>query len=110
MFFVFINVQSFPYLLPKSYTNIRVSEKVVPVPLKRVTCQILRSASSWSSGFIEQDTVEQSIHDAYIQTITKAQHYIYIENQFFISLEFGLQTVRNQVADHLYRRIIRAYK
>lgn len=103
-------VQTFPYLMPKSYMNIRVSEKVVPIPLKRVTCQILRSASSWSCGFIEADTVEQSIHDAYIQTITKAQHYIYIENQFFISLEFGLQTVRNQVADHLYRRIIRAFR
>lgn len=108
--FVLLHLQSFPYLLPKSYESIRVSEKVVPIPLKRVTCQVLRSVSSWSCGFIEQDTVEQSIHDAYIQTITKAQHYIYIENQFFISLEFGTQTVRNQVADHLYRRIIRAFK
>ena len=101
---------TYPYLLPKSYVNIRVSEKVISAPLKRVTCQVLRSVSSWSCGFIEQDIVEQSIHDAYIQTINKAQHYIYIENQFFISLEFGLQSVRNQVADALYRRIIRAHK
>lgn len=54
--------------------------------------------------------VEQSIHDAYIQTITKSQHYIYIENQFFISLDFATPGVKNQIADTLFKRIVRAYK
>lgn len=31
---------TYPYLLPKSYNDIRVSEKVMNVPLKRVTCQV----------------------------------------------------------------------
>lgn len=75
----------------------------------RVTCQILRSVASWSCGFVEQDTVEQSIHDAYVQTITKAQHYLYIENQFFISLD-GTGSVKNQIANALVRRIVRAHK
>lgn len=31
---------AYPYLLPKSYGDIRVSEKVISIPLKRVTCQV----------------------------------------------------------------------
>jgi phospholipase D1/2 len=42
--------------------------------------------------------VEQSIHEAYVDTITRAQHYIYIENQFFITLSRTNTTVRNQVS------------
>lgn len=70
----------------------------------------MRSVSSWSCGFLEPDTVEQSIHEAYIDTITRSQHYIYIENQFFISLPYNNPNTRNQVAEALYTRIIRAHK
>ncbi len=47
------------------------------------TCsvQILRSSAGWSSG-IEK---ESSIHNAYVDLITNSKHYIYIENQFFIT-------------------------
>lgn len=101
---------TYPYLIPKSYSEIPLMDQKLlsSFPLHRVTCQVLRSVSSWNSGFIEQDIVEQSIHDAYVQTITKAQHYIYIENQFFISM--GTMQVKNQVADALLKRIVRAYK
>lgn len=58
---------------------------------------MIRSVSSWSAGFLDPDTVEQSIHEAYVDTITKAQHYVYIENQFFITLSRTSVTVRNQV-------------
>lgn len=102
---------TFPYLVPKSYAGLTVDEKFLKnVQLQQVTCQMLRSCSSWSCGFIEADMVEQSIHEAYIQTITKAQHYIYIENQFFISLEGGNMNVRNQIAETLIKRILRAYR
>lgn len=101
---------NFPYLMPKSYNDMRVNENFLSQPLQRVTCQVLRSASSWSCGFIDPDCVEQSIHDAYVQTITKAQHYIYIENQFFISLHFEDRAVRNQISETIVKRIIRAYK
>lgn len=107
-------MQTYPYLFPKSYTNISTQDIGVVLPdvtVHRVTCQVLRSVASWSCGFIEQDTVEQSIHDAYIQTITKAQHYLYIENQFFISLDaMAVSSVKNQIANALVRRIVRAHR
>jgi len=71
--------------MPKSYHQVRLNPHLHQNRQQRVTCQLLRSVSAWSCGFIEADLVEQSIHDAYIQTITKAQHYVYIENQFFIT-------------------------
>lgn len=104
---------NYPYLMPKTYNDIRIDQNFWPktkVQLHRVTCQVLRSASQWSAGFIESDNYEQSIHEAYVETITKAQHYIYIENQFFISLGFPDTIVKNQIAESLYKRIIRAHK
>ncbi|XP_023305494.2 phospholipase D2 isoform X1 [Lucilia cuprina] len=105
---------SFPYLMPKSYQQIKLNPNITLKRTHRVSCQLLRSVSSWSCGFIEQDLVEQSIHDAYIQTITKAQHYIYIENQFFITMQLGaaasLGQVRNQIGEALFKRIVRAHK
>ncbi|XP_058174563.1 phospholipase D2 [Anopheles ziemanni] len=101
---------NYPYLLPKSYNDIRIDSKFLNVPLHHVTCQVLRSASSWNCGFIEPDYVEQSIHEAYVQTISKAQHYVYIENQFFISLELGNSVVKNQISEYLFKRIVRAYR
>lgn len=41
--------------------------------------QILRSSTVWSQGV----DVERSIQDAYLESIAKAEHFIYIENQFF---------------------------
>jgi phosphatidylserine/phosphatidylglycerophosphate/cardiolipin synthase-like enzyme len=45
-------------------------------------CQILRSSSSWSTGVEEK---EDSIYTAYMDLIETSEHFIYIENQFFIS-------------------------
>lgn len=102
---------TFPYLIPKSYQNIAFDETFLKhVTLQRVSCQVLRSVSSWSCGFIEPDLIEQSIHEAYVQTISNAQHYVYIENQFFISLEVGNPNVRNQIAETLIKRILRAHR
>ncbi|XP_037728372.1 phospholipase D2 isoform X2 [Drosophila subpulchrella] len=106
----------FPYLMPKSYHQVRLNPHLHQNRQQRVTCQLLRSVSAWSCGFIEADLVEQSIHDAYIQTITKAQHYVYIENQFFITMQLGMgvpgahNNVRNQIGETLFKRIVRAHK
>ena len=43
---------------------------------------MLRSCSKWSAGI---DGVEDSIYRAYISAIKSSEHYIYIENQFFIT-------------------------
>lgn len=41
--------------------------------------QVLRSSTIWSQGV----EMERSIQDAYLHCIAKAEHFIYIENQFF---------------------------
>ena len=67
------------------------------------SCQILRSASSWSLGLGPYQT-EKSIHMAYIQMIEQSKHFIYIENQFFISNLAGAP-VENLIANALLLRI-----
>ncbi|KAM7279849.1 hypothetical protein ACFE04_006983 [Oxalis oulophora] len=69
-------------------------------------CQIVRSVSQWSAGTSQ---LEDSIHCAYCSLIEKAEHFIYIENQFFISGLAADETIRNRVLEALYRRILRAY-
>lgn len=44
-----------------------------------VGAQIVRSSADWSSGIL----VEHSIQNAYKEIISKAEHFVYIENQFF---------------------------
>lgn len=47
-----------------------------------VRAQIVRSSDDWSSGILN----EHSIQNAYCETIRNAQHFVYIENQFFSKL------------------------
>ncbi|KAI0071462.1 phospholipase D/nuclease [Panus rudis PR-1116 ss-1] len=72
------------------------------------TCrvQVVRSVSDWSHGVL----TERSIQNAYIQLIREANHYIYIENQFFISSVDGSGQVKNTIAGALVERIIRAHQ
>jgi len=67
--------------------------------------QILRSLSSWSGRFGN----ETSIYNAYIYHIREAKHFLYIENQYFISNTAG-KGVRNKIATALVHRILRAYR
>ncbi|KAK9067888.1 hypothetical protein SSX86_011999 [Deinandra increscens subsp. villosa] len=69
-------------------------------------CQVVRSVSQWSAGTSQ---VEESIHNTYCSLIEKAEHFVYIENQFFISGLAGDEIIQNRVLESLYRRIIRAY-
>jgi phosphatidylserine/phosphatidylglycerophosphate/cardiolipin synthase-like enzyme len=52
----------------------------------KMICQVLRSASNWSVGLDKKD--ENSILKAYYDMIDNSKHYIFIENQFFISKSF----------------------
>ncbi|KAJ0979908.1 hypothetical protein J5N97_015382 [Dioscorea zingiberensis] len=70
-------------------------------------CQVIRSVGQWSAGTSQ---TEESIHNAYFSLIEKAEHFIYIENQFFISGLSGDDVIRNRVLEALYRRIMRAEK
>ena len=121
-----------------------------------VQMQALRSASRWSlvvnrgggtggdNDFANEPNnlnvtpqfTERSIHNAYIDAIRNSEHYVYIENQFFVSwlnektmaqdiqtaasnsanspvgLETELQPclVKNTIAQALYDRILRAHR
>ena len=68
---------------------------------------MLRSASEWSIG-TEDDIVERSIQNAYLSLIRDSKHYIYIENQFFISSNPFGNLVQNNVVDALVGRVRQA--
>ncbi|KAI9810163.1 MAG: Phospholipase D1 [Phylliscum demangeonii] len=75
------------------------------------TCevQILRSACSWSIG--TPDKTEHSIMNAYVKMIEHSEHFIYIENQFFISsCEVEGTKIENRIGDALVERAARAYR
>ena len=81
-------------------------------------CQILRSVSTWSLG-VETET---SIMAAYVSLIEKAEHFVYIENQFFCSksadplpdlpahaqYDAAVEVLSNKVAHAIYKRLSRA--
>ncbi|KAI9267423.1 hypothetical protein BY458DRAFT_533912 [Sporodiniella umbellata] len=70
--------------------------------------QVLRSSAKWSTG----EDLEHSIQNAYVATILGAEHYVYIENQFFITStepdNGGI--VKNQIGNAIVRRIVRAHE
>jgi phospholipase D1/2 len=79
--------------------------------------QVLRSASKWSVGIGKK---ENSILQGYYHLIDNAKHYLYIENQFFVSRAFNDEemaecdyalsdVVENLIAYHIRKRIERAY-
>jgi phospholipase D1/2 len=75
------------------------------------TCevQILRSSSAWSTG--TSDVTEHSIMNAYVKLIEESDHFVYIENQFFVSTcEIDGRKVENLIGDALVERITRAAK
>ncbi|KAG9348974.1 hypothetical protein JZ751_029291 [Albula glossodonta] len=67
--------------------------------------QVLRSVCQWSIG---SKVHEESIHLAYISAIQNSKHFIYVENQFFISC--ADKTIHNSIGDTLVERILRAYR
>lgn len=70
-----------------------------------MSAQIARSCSKWSGG----TATEQSIQTAYISVIEKSQHFVYIENQFFITATGDQQKpVKNLIGKALVDRIVRA--
>ncbi|XP_020822230.1 phospholipase D2 isoform X1 [Phascolarctos cinereus] len=93
----------FPYLLPKSPSTANQLPFTLPGG-QCVTVQVLRSVDRWSAG-----TSESSILNAYLHTIRESCHFLYIENQFFISCSDG-RTVLNTVGDAIVERILRAHK
>ncbi|KAH7136524.1 hypothetical protein EDB81DRAFT_82438 [Dactylonectria macrodidyma] len=72
-----------------------------------VRCQIVRSSADWSSGILK----EHSIQNAYIDIIRNAQHYVYIENQFFITATGDKQSpIQNTIGSAIVEAVVRAGK
>lgn len=68
-------------------------------------CQIVRSSTKWSHGI----PTEHSIANAYINVIQNSQHFVYIENQFFITATSDAQRpVKNKLGAAIVERILRA--
>lgn len=73
------------------------------------TCevQLLRSSGNWSLGLQE---TEKSIQNAYLKLIETSEHFVYIENQFFVtSCVVDGNEIQNRIGDALVDRIIRAH-
>jgi phospholipase D1/2 len=72
-----------------------------------VHAQIVRSSDDWSSGIL----LDHSIQNAYKEIIESAQHYVYIENQFFITSTGEHQSpIHNTVGRAIVNACIRAEK
>ena len=75
------------------------------------TCQvqILRSCSPWSIG--TPNKVEHSIMNAYCHLIRTSEHFVYIENQFYISSCTVEGTpIHNQIGNAIVERAIQAHE
>ncbi|GCF00887.1 phospholipase D1 [Zygosaccharomyces mellis] len=74
----------------------------------RATCevQVIRSAGYWSLGLKE---TEHSIQNAYLKLIETSEHYIYIENQFFVTTsQWDGVVIENKLGDAIVDRVIKA--
>uniref|UniRef100_A0A663MKF8 phospholipase D n=1 Tax=Athene cunicularia TaxID=194338 RepID=A0A663MKF8_ATHCN len=96
---------SYPFLLPKSQQTANELKYQVPEAV-RATVQVIRSAADWSAGIKYH---EESIHNAYVSVIENSKHYIYIENQFFISCADD-KVVWNKIGDAIAQRILKAHR
>ena len=86
-----------------------ITEKYIKKNSPPCTVQVLRSVGRWSLGL---NTTENSILQAYYRLIEDSKHYIYIENQFFISKSFENKSylVENKIALYIRNRILKACK
>ncbi|KAL1649128.1 hypothetical protein SLS58_001700 [Diplodia intermedia] len=69
--------------------------------------QLTRSCAEWSHGC----KVEHSIQNAYIENIKNSKHFVYIENQFFITATCEDQKpIKNMIGAAIVERVLRAHK
>lgn len=88
-----------PSLLPSRERLAMVTNQ----PETMANCQILRSLGDWHLPNLV--VPEVSIWNAYLTLIANAQHYIYIENQYFISSLAGAPVV-NTIVEKLYEKLV----
>lgn len=98
---------------PKHPVGRYVEHPITPLQTKNlqnqgsVKAQVVRSSDDWSSGILN----DHSIQNAYAEIIEKAEHYVYIENQFFITATGDQQKpIENTVGRAIVNACIRAAK
>ncbi|KAI0837866.1 phospholipase D/nuclease [Hypoxylon sp. FL0890] len=98
---------------PKHPVGDYVVHPVTPMETKNldnrgtVRAQIVRSSADWSSGILTDHTIQ----NAYSEIIRSAQHYVYIENQFFITATGDQQSpIHNTVGRAIVDACVRAGK
>ncbi|RDA95171.1 hypothetical protein CP533_1936 [Ophiocordyceps camponoti-saundersi (nom. inval.)] len=98
---------------PKHPVGQYVKHPLTPLATKNlegrgtVHAQIVRSSADWSSGIL----TDHSIQNAYCEVIRKAQHYVYIENQFFITATGDQQSpIHNTIGAAMVEAVVRASK
>ncbi|XP_029649111.1 phospholipase D1-like [Octopus sinensis] len=94
--------EQYPFLFPKIIPNLSN-----PATAGKLKIQILRSVGQWSAGNVK---CENSIQQAYVKSIKNAKHFIYIENQFFISKVATDNIVLNKINKALFERILKAHR
>ncbi|KAF7556371.1 hypothetical protein G7046_g6307 [Stylonectria norvegica] len=72
-----------------------------------VRAQLVRSSADWSSGIL----TDHSIQNAYSEIIRTAEHFVYIENQFFITATGEQQSpIHNTIGKAIVDAVVRAGK
>lgn len=98
----------YPFLLPKTYSDFSSPQKYsFLAKLNSCDVQVVRSVSRWSIG---TQTDEISIHNAYVDLIANSEHFIYIENQFFITSTGSSLPILNRIGKAIFDRIMKAFK
>jgi phospholipase D1/2 len=93
------------YSMSKFYHNIDdFGCPKAPNPTLKGSChvQMLRSIGPWSLGLSK----EQSLMTCWCDEISRSQHFIYIENQYFI----GTPNIRGGIPNAILERLVLAYK
>uniref|UniRef100_A0A7E4VB52 Phospholipase n=1 Tax=Panagrellus redivivus TaxID=6233 RepID=A0A7E4VB52_PANRE len=99
--------EAYPYLVPKSYDWIKIPKVFLNANTFPAEIQVLRSVANWSTLI---DHTECSIQQAYLSLIANSKHYIYIENQFFVSLINSPDVTTNEICKVICERIIKAHR
>lgn len=96
---------------PKHPVGDYVQHPLTPLSTKNldnrgtVHAQIVRSSADWSSGIL----TDHSIQNAYCEVIRNAKHYVYIENQFFITATGDQQSpIHNTIGKAIVDAVVKA--
>ena len=113
------------FIVDKNITNItnitnktEILKKYFDENIPPADIQTFRSVSEWNTGVTQ---TEDSILNAYYKLIENSKHYIYIENQFFVSRSWNEEErknnkncindkVENKIAYYIRKRIEKAYE